>query len=115
MTETHNMAFGADFETDTGSSGFIGINCHRPLNRRSSSKYRYTDRRKYKIMELSKRERQLFDLRKYSLDDKTIDNYLLDNSNLPGKRGNIELGFSFADYIEENYINDKSKFFKYCL
>ena len=106
MTETHNMAFGADFETDTGSSGFIGINCHRPLN---------TDRRKYKIMELSKRERQLFDLRKYSLDDKTIDNYLLDNSNLPGKRGNIELGFSFADYIEENYINDKSKFFKYCL
>ena len=66
-------------------------------------------------MELSKRERQLFDLRKYSLDDKTVENYLLDNSNLPGKRGNIELGFSFADYIEENYTNDKLKFFKYCL
>ncbi len=35
------MAFGADFEPDTGNSGSIGINYHCPLIRRSCSKGRY--------------------------------------------------------------------------
>ncbi len=38
---THNMAFGADFETDIGNSGSMRINCHCTLIRRSSSKDRY--------------------------------------------------------------------------
>ena len=33
-----NMAFGADFETETGNSESDRINCHCPLIRRSSSK-----------------------------------------------------------------------------
>ena len=66
-------------------------------------------------MEKSKREKQLFDLRNYSFSDNALENYLLSNSNLPGKRGNIELGFSFADYVEENYSKDKVNIFRYCL
>ncbi len=41
MKKTHNMAFGADFEPDTGNSGSKRMNCHRPLARRSCSKDRY--------------------------------------------------------------------------
>ena len=66
-------------------------------------------------MEKSKRETQLSELRKYSFADKAMENYLLSNSNLPGKRGNIELGFSFADCVEENYSKDKLIIFRYCL
>lgn len=67
-----------------------------------------------KSMIQSKRERQLFDLRKYELAEKALESHLLDFSNLPSKRGNIELAFSFADYVEVNYGNDKSKVFNYC-
>ena len=71
--------------------------------------------RLYKNMKFSKRENHLFDLRNYTLANRELETYLLNNSNLPGKRGNIELGYSFADYIEENYYNDKSNCFNYCL
>jgi hypothetical protein len=67
-------------------------------------------------MELNKRERHLLELRRLKvIVDKAIEEYLLDQSNLPGKRGNIELAFSFADYIEENYIiEDKLMLLDYC-
>ena len=63
---------------------------------------------------MQKRERQQ-DLRKYPLADQEIEVYLLANSNLPGKRGNLELAFSFADFIEENYNGDQAGCWKYCL
>ena len=66
-------------------------------------------------MELSKKERHLQDLRRYSLSDQTLKSYLLEYSNLPGKRGNIELGFSFGEFIEELYANDELSCFQYCL
>jgi hypothetical protein len=66
-------------------------------------------------MKLSKRERHLVDLRKYTFVNNEIESYLLEYSNLPGKRGNIELAFSFADYVEEKYSKDKGQVFTYCL
>ena len=66
-------------------------------------------------MRKSKRENQLSELRAISFDSKALANYLLSNSNLPGKRGNIELGFSFADYVEENYNRGNLSIFNYCL
>ena len=66
-------------------------------------------------MIMSKRENHLLDLKKYSITGRAMENYLLSNSNLPGKRGNIELGYSFADYIENNYCKNRSNIFKYCL
>ena len=57
---------------------------------------------------LSKRERHLADLQHYCLDNDELVNYLLTYSNLPGKRGNLELAFTFAEYIEEQYpLNQK--------
>ena len=67
------------------------------------------------MTELTKKERHLQDLRKYSLSDESLKSYLLQNSNLPGKRGNIELAFSFGDFIEEIYASEKSRCFQYCL
>jgi len=59
-------------------------------------------------MMLSKRERHLADLQHYRLDNDELVNYLLTYSNLPGKRGNLELAFTFAEYIEEQYpLNPK--------
>ena len=52
---------------------------------------------------LSKRERHFADLRHLTLDSIELVVYLLANSNLPGKRGNLELAFAFAEYIEEQY------------
>jgi hypothetical protein len=66
-------------------------------------------------MAAGKRQNHLSDLRKYTLADKALEQYLLSHSNLPGKRGNIELGFSFADYVEENYHKYNLQLFQYCL
>lgn len=40
--DKYNKPFGTDFETDTGNSGSIQINCHCVLLRRSCSKDRST-------------------------------------------------------------------------
>jgi hypothetical protein len=66
-------------------------------------------------MKLNKKKLLLLELKKFTSTNKVIDKYLLDNSNLPGKRANIELALSFADYIEENYNKKDSQYFKYCL
>jgi len=66
-------------------------------------------------MSLPKHERHLQDLKQYPLRDKALKHYLLENSNLPGKRGNLELAFSFGDYIEEICGNDSSDCFRFCL
>jgi hypothetical protein len=61
-----------------------------------------------------KKERHSQELAEYAITDNALVCYLLVNSNLPGKRGNIELALAFADYIEKNTI-DTSEDFKYCL
>lgn len=66
-------------------------------------------------MKLSKRERHLVDLRNCTRVDNEIESYLLEHSNLPGKRGNIELAFSFADYIEEQYTTNTGQVLTYCV
>lgn len=67
-------------------------------------------------MKLSKREKHLVDLRKFTLADSETKSYLLAHSNLPGKRGNIELAFSFADYIEEQYTTNTGQILmKFCV
>lgn len=42
-------------------------------------------------------------MRHYILDNKEFATYLLTHSNLTGKRGNLELAFAFAEYIEKHY------------
>lgn len=54
-------------------------------------------------MKLSKKEQYIEDLSRYTLDNKEFISYLLGHSNLPGKRGNLELAFTFAEYIEKQY------------
>lgn len=66
-------------------------------------------------MKLSKRDKHLSDLQQYTLVNNKIVSYLLAHSNLPGKRGNIELAFSFADYIEELYNVNTQQMFNYCV
>jgi hypothetical protein len=52
---------------------------------------------------LRKRERHLVDLRRITFDNAELVVYLLGQSNLPGKRGNLELAYAFAQYVEEQY------------
>jgi hypothetical protein len=52
---------------------------------------------------LNKRAQYISELRPFSTDSERITAYLLAHSNLPGKRGNLELAFAFAGYIEELY------------
>jgi hypothetical protein len=66
-------------------------------------------------MKLGKREKYLTDLRQYTLVNNEIVSYLLAHSNLPGKRGNIELAFAFADYIEEQYHTNTEQVLTYCV
>lgn len=54
-------------------------------------------------MKLSKRELYIEDFSRYNPGNKEFISYLLGHSNLPGKRGNLELAFAFAEYIEEQY------------
>ncbi len=63
---------------------------------------------------LGKRERHLSDLRIFPECNSGMTSYLLEHSNLPGKRGNIELGFAFADYVEKVYPQDRKRFFMQC-
>ena len=63
----------------------------------------------------SKKEIYLDEFKKYTLVEKELENYLLENSNLPGKRGNLELAFSFRDYIEKIYLPAKEAAFNNCL
>ncbi|MFO7671710.1 MAG: hypothetical protein R6W31_18770 [Bacteroidales bacterium] len=48
--------------------------------------------------------RHLADLQRYPPDNSELVAYLLAQSNLPGKRGNLELAFAFVEYIEEQFI-----------
>ena len=65
----------------------------------------------------NKREKHLADLRYYTLAGKELElaSYLLAHSNLPGKRGNLELACAFADYIEEQYNSDAEQVLNYCI
>ncbi|MBN1559825.1 hypothetical protein JW998_06215 [candidate division KSB1 bacterium] len=64
---------------------------------------------------LSKKDIHLQELREYSALGKELQMYLLDHSNLPGKRGNLELAAAFRDYIEEIYAGNESPCLQYCL
>lgn len=66
-------------------------------------------------MTLSKRERHLTDLRNLGQDNNEIISYLLVFSNLPGKRGNLELAFAFAEYIEEHYPSNSDNLLTFCV
>lgn len=54
-------------------------------------------------IKLNKREQYISELRPFSPDSNRLEAYLLAHSNLPGKRGNLELASAFAGYIEELY------------
>ena len=62
-----------------------------------------------------KRERHLKELKQYTLADKTLESYLLQNSNLPGRRANLELAFAFGDYIADQCHDSVVECFEYCL
>jgi hypothetical protein len=63
---------------------------------------------------LSKRELYSAALRHFSPGDSGLVAYLLTHSNLPGKRGNLELAFAFAGYIEEYYPIRPAQAWKFC-
>jgi hypothetical protein len=65
-------------------------------------------------MMLSKRERHLADLRHLTPGNSKFAAYLLSQSNLPGKRGNLELAFTFAEYIEEQYPVNPERAWTFC-
>jgi len=63
---------------------------------------------------LSKRERHLADLRHLTAGSSKFVAYLLAHSNLPGKRGNLELAFAFAEYIEEQVPINPERAWTFC-
>jgi hypothetical protein len=48
-------------------------------------------------------------------DERTICNYLLAHSNLPGPRGNLELAVAFAELAEDCYEKDPERVWNFCL
>ncbi|MFH0758300.1 MAG: HEAT repeat domain-containing protein [Bacteroidota bacterium] len=54
------------------------------------------------------------DLRHHSPGNNKFGTYLLAQSNLPGKRGNLELAFAFAEYIEEQYPVNPERAWSFC-
>ena len=64
---------------------------------------------------MNKREEYLQALRSCDLSKEALELYLLENSNLPGKRGNLELAFSFGEYIEQIYPSNSSFCYQFCL
>jgi len=66
-------------------------------------------------MTFRKREKHVADLRHYTRVNNEIVSYLLAHSNLPGKRGNIELAFAFAEYIEDLYSTNPGQVFAFCV
>jgi hypothetical protein len=53
-------------------------------------------------------------LQHYTPDNIEIVAYLIAHSNLPGKRGNLELSYAFADYIEERYPANPESALRFC-
>jgi len=47
--------------------------------------------------------------------DKEIVKYLVSNSNLPGRRGNLELGQAFAEVVEDYFRKDPERLWNLCL
>lgn len=48
-------------------------------------------------------------------DDEKIIEYLVSNSNLPGRRANIELGNAFAEVFEDYFAKDPERLWNLCL
>ncbi|UCE08009.1 MAG: hypothetical protein JSW07_08265 [bacterium] len=48
-------------------------------------------------------------------DQKKLLKYLISNSNLPGRRANLELAEAFTDLIQNYFTNDPEKLFNLCL
>ncbi|HUV02639.1 MAG TPA: hypothetical protein VMW67_04240 [Desulfobacteria bacterium] len=48
-------------------------------------------------------------------DERKLIDYLLANSNLPGRRGNLELAAAFAEVVEELFAEDPERLWRFCL
>jgi len=48
-------------------------------------------------------------------DERTITDYLLAHSNLPGRRGNLELAGAFAELAEDYYEKEPERIWNFCL
>jgi hypothetical protein len=58
---------------------------------------------------------QFFDDFLKTEDERAIIDYLLSQSNLPGRRGNLELAEAFAELAEAYYENDSERIWNFCL
>jgi hypothetical protein len=63
---------------------------------------------------MNKQEQHLVDLRHLTLDRDELVSYLLAHSNLPGKRGNLELAFAFSEFTGEQYSINREMAFAFC-
>ncbi|MHA2364123.1 MAG: hypothetical protein ACXAC7_09195 [Candidatus Hodarchaeales archaeon] len=48
-------------------------------------------------------------------DEKIVIEYLIKNSNLPGRRANIEMAQAFADVVKEDFLINENLFWNLCL
>lgn len=64
---------------------------------------------------MRKREKHRLELNQYQIAEQTLASYLLQNSNLPGRRANLELAFAFGDYIADQCNDSASECLEYCL
>jgi hypothetical protein len=70
---------------------------------------------------MSKKENHKRDLAQFfedflkTEDERAITDYLLAHSNLPGRRGNLELAAAFAELAEDYYENDSERIWNFCL
>ncbi|MFX0173604.1 MAG: hypothetical protein ACFE9L_17070 [Candidatus Hodarchaeota archaeon] len=48
-------------------------------------------------------------------DEEQLFNYLIANSNLPGRRANLEMAAAFTEVIQESFINKLSLIWNFCL
>ncbi|MFX0052754.1 MAG: hypothetical protein ACFE8U_15860, partial [Candidatus Hermodarchaeota archaeon] len=48
-------------------------------------------------------------------DEESLINYLVTNSNLPGRRANLELAAAFTEVIQESFINKLSPIWNFCM
>jgi hypothetical protein len=48
-------------------------------------------------------------------DEKPLINYFVANSNLPGRRANLEMAAAFVEVIEESFLNNLDKIWNFCI
>lgn len=71
----------------------------------------------FKLNKTQNYEQQIFPLIEAyceSNDSKKLENYIVSNSNLPGRRANLELAFAFADAIQDYSYVQTEKLWRLC-